>query len=48
MTVRVAGMMVLTAVLMAAAATPSAAQVGTGRIDATITDSTGAVLPGAG
>ena len=34
------------AVLALAIATPSAAQVSTGRIDASIVDSTGAVLPG--
>jgi hypothetical protein len=38
--------MVLCAVFLAAFATPSSAQVFTGRIDATVTDSTGAVLPG--
>jgi hypothetical protein len=38
--------MVLCAAFMAAAAMPSAAQVFTGRIDATVADSTGAVLPG--
>jgi len=39
--------MVWCAVFLAGYATPSAAQVFTGRIDATVTDSTGAVLPGA-
>jgi hypothetical protein len=39
-------MMVLCAAMVAAFAAPSAAQVSTGRIDATIEDSTGAVLPG--
>jgi Carboxypeptidase regulatory-like domain len=37
---------VLCAALLAAVAAPSSAQVSTGRIDATIADSTGAVLPG--
>jgi hypothetical protein len=48
MLVRMARPMVLgMAVLMLAAfAAPSAAQVSTGRIDATVSDSTGAVLPG--
>jgi Carboxypeptidase regulatory-like domain/TonB-dependent Receptor Plug Domain len=44
---RIARMVVLAAALVAAAAAPSAAQIATGRIDATVTDSTGAVLPGA-
>ncbi|MEO7134170.1 MAG: TonB-dependent receptor, partial [Vicinamibacterales bacterium] len=39
-------MVVLCVALMAAFAAPSSAQVFTGRIDATVTDSTGAVLPG--
>src|SRR3954467_5815552 len=39
--------MVLCVALLAAFAMPSSAQVFTGRIDATVTDSTGAVLPGA-
>src|SRR3954462_15774063 len=39
--------MVLCVALLAAFALPSSAQVFTGRIDATVTDSTGAVLPGA-
>jgi hypothetical protein len=43
---RMARMMVLCAALLAVFAAPSAAQVSTGRIDATIEDSTGAVLPG--
>ncbi len=43
---RIARMMVLSAALVAAIAAPSAAQVSTGRIDATVADSTGAVLPG--
>jgi hypothetical protein len=38
--------MVLCAAVFAVSATPSSAQVSTGRIDATINDSTGAVLPG--
>ena len=38
--------MVLCAALLAVFAAPSSAQVFTGRIDATVTDSTGAVLPG--
>ena len=43
---RIARMMVLSAALVAAIAAPSAAQVSTGRIDAGVVDSTGAVLPG--
>lgn len=43
---RMARAMVLCAALMAAYAMPSTAQVFTGRIDAAVTDSTGAVLPG--
>jgi hypothetical protein len=43
---RMAKAMVLCASLLAAYATPSTAQVFTGRIDAVVTDSTGAVLPG--
>src|SRR5260221_13360494 len=45
---RIARLMVASAlaVMALAIATPSAAQVSTGRIDATIADSTGAVLPG--
>src|SRR5258708_33641999 len=45
---RMARLMVLSvlAVMALAIATPSAAQVSTGRIDASIADSTGAVLPG--
>jgi hypothetical protein len=39
--------MVLCAAISAAAATPSIAQVSTGRIDATVADTTGAILPGA-
>jgi hypothetical protein len=39
-------MVVLAAAFIAAGAAPSPAQVFTGRIDATVTDSTGAVLPG--
>jgi hypothetical protein len=39
-------MMALCAAVLAAIAAPSAAQVSTGRIDASIVDSTGAVLPG--
>src|SRR6187200_266302 len=46
MSLRIARMMALCAALVAALATPSAAQVSTGRIDASIVDSTGAVLPG--
>ena len=42
---RLARLMVLAAVFLAFAA-PSQAQVFTGRIDATVTDSTGAILPG--
>ncbi len=45
MKVRLARLMVMAACLMAFA-TPSAAQVYTGRIDVTATDSTGAILPG--
>ena len=43
---RIARMMVLSAALLAAIAAPSFAQVSTGRIDAAVADSTGAVLPG--
>jgi len=43
---RIARMVVLAAAFIAAGAAPSPAQVFTGRIDATVTDSTGAVLPG--
>jgi hypothetical protein len=43
---RIARMMVLWAALLAAVAAPSSAQVSTGRIDTTVADSTGAVLPG--
>jgi len=43
---RIARLMMLCAAVCAAAATPSTAQVSTGRIDASIVDSTGAVLPG--
>ena len=43
---RIARMMVLSVAILAAIAAPSAAQVSTGRIDATVIDSTGAVLPG--
>jgi hypothetical protein len=43
---RIARVMVLCAAMVAAFAAPSAAQVSTGRIDAAIEDSTGAVLPG--
>jgi hypothetical protein len=39
-------MMVLCAAILAVGAAPSAAQVSTGRIDALVADSTGAVLPG--
>jgi hypothetical protein len=46
MSLRIARMMALCAALVAAIAAPSAAQVSTGRIDASIVDSTGAVLPG--
>ncbi|MGH9408952.1 MAG: carboxypeptidase regulatory-like domain-containing protein, partial [Vicinamibacterales bacterium] len=48
MNVRMARPMVLVAamIFVAAFATPSAAQVSSGRIDATVTDATGAVLPG--
>ena len=46
MRVRLARLAVLCASLLALA-TPSAAQVFTGRIDVTVTDSTGAILPGA-
>lgn len=46
MRVRLARLAVLCASLLALA-TPSAAQVYTGRIDVTVTDSTGAILPGA-
>ena len=43
---RLAKTMALCVALLAAYAMPSTAQVFTGRIDATVTDSTGAVLPG--
>ena len=43
---RMAGLMALSLALVAFVAAPSAAQVSTGRIDATVADSTGAVLPG--
>src|SRR5262245_30303925 len=43
---RSARLMALCAALVVAYASPSAAQVAAGRIDATVTDSTGAVLPG--
>ena len=43
---RMAKAVALCAVFLAAYATPSSAQVSTGRIDATIADSSGAVLPG--
>src|SRR6185312_8583816 len=43
---RMARAMVLCAAFTAVSAIPSAAQVFTGRIDATVADSTGAVLPG--
>lgn len=43
---RMAKTMVLCVALLVAYAIPSSAQVFTGRIDATVTDSTGAVLPG--
>ena len=43
---RLATLTVLCAAMLAAVAAPSSAQVSTGRIDATIADSTGAVLPG--
>lgn len=46
MSLRIARMMVLCAAMIAAIAAPSAAQVSTGRIDASVVDSTGAVLPG--
>ena len=46
MSFRMARLMVLCLTLVALCAAPSAAQVYTGRIDATVTDSTGAVLPG--
>src|SRR5437764_9447677 len=46
MSSRIARLMVLCAAVWAAGATPSIAQVSTGRIDASILDSTGAVLPG--
>src|SRR5262245_19891523 len=45
MSLRIARMMVLCTAVMAVAV-PSFAQVSTGRIDAAIVDSTGAVLPG--
>ena len=43
---RMARLMVLSVAVLAIVAAPSWAQVSTGRIDATIADSTGAVLPG--
>src|SRR4051812_22743609 len=43
---RIARMMVLSAAVLAFLAAPSVAQVSTGRIDANVADSTGAVLPG--
>jgi carboxypeptidase family protein/TonB-dependent receptor-like protein len=43
---RMARLMVLCVALSAIVAAPSAAQLSTGRIDATVADSTGAVLPG--
>ena len=43
---RIARLMALSIAVMAIVAAPSAAQVSTGRIDATVADSTGAVLPG--
>ena len=46
MSLRIARMMMLCAAFVAVIAAPSAAQVSTGRIDASIVDSTGAVLPG--
>ena len=46
MSLRIARMMVLCATFIAAIAAPSAAQVSTGRIDTSVVDSTGAVLPG--
>jgi hypothetical protein len=46
MSSRIARLMALCAALWAVSAAPSSAQVSTGRIDATISDSTGAVLPG--
>src|SRR3954466_14083417 len=46
MSSRIARLMALCAALSVAAATPSTPQVSTGRIDAAIVDSTGAVLPG--
>jgi hypothetical protein len=46
MRLRVARLVVCAFAVWAASALPSAAQVSTGRIDATVVDSTGAVLPG--
>jgi hypothetical protein len=46
MRLRMAKAVALCAVFLAAYAVPSSAQVFTGRIDATVTDTTGAVLPG--
>src|SRR5689334_226496 len=46
MSSRIARLMVLLAAFALASAAPSIAQVSTGRIDATINDTTGAVLPG--
>ncbi len=46
MSFRMARMVMLAAALLAAFAAPSAAQLSTGRIDASVLDSTGAVLPG--
>src|SRR4051812_4721416 len=43
---RIARMMVLSVAALALLAAPSVAQVSSGRIDATVADSTGAVLPG--
>src|SRR4029079_6062141 len=46
MSLRIARMMALCAAVLAAIAAPSAAHGSTGRIDASIGDNTGAVLPG--
>ena len=46
MRVRMARTVVACAAILAALAAPSSAQVSSGRIDATVADSTGAVLPG--
>ena len=46
MRVGIARLMVLCAVMFACGAAPSLAQVASGRIDASVADSTGAVLPG--